>query len=132
MKITDKKIIEFLHKSPIKNFECIRDTFKYLDRQWSWEELEYELFDDAFGDNLENKVKVKVPKIKGIPAYALLSLTWLAKSKSFHLIRRRTKKELNSILALNELIVFYELTPAGNEVLILLEAICREKEKMYS
>jgi len=81
---------------------------------------------------LENKVKVKVPKIKGIPAYALLSLTWLSKSKSFHLIRRRTKKEPNSILTPNELIVFYELTPAGKEVLILLEAICREKEKICS
>ncbi|MCG2715759.1 MAG: hypothetical protein L6422_05655 [Candidatus Marinimicrobia bacterium] len=131
MKLTDKKIIEFLSKSPIKNFECIRDTFKYLDGQWTWEELEYELFDDALGDNLEKKVKVKVPKIKGIPAYALLSLTWLAKSKSFHLVRRRTKKEPNSILTPNELIVFYELTHAGREVLSLLDAICIAKEKMY-
>ena len=127
MKLTDKKITEFLSKSPIKNFECIRDTLKYLDGQWTREELEYELFDDALGDNRENKVKVQVPKIKGIPANALLSLTWLAKSKSFHLIRRRTKKEPNLILTPNELIVFYELTPAGKEFLILLEAICREK-----
>ena len=60
MKITDKKIIEFLSKSPIKNFECIRDTFKYLDGQWTWGELEYELFDDALGNNLVSCQSCKV------------------------------------------------------------------------
>lgn len=128
MKLTDERIVEFLWKSPLKSFEAVQDTLQYLDGKWISEELEYELFNEALGDNLDEKVSIRVPNIRGIPANSLLALTWHA--KTFHLIRRRVHKTMDTDGQPDELIVFYELTPAGKEVLRLLEAIVQMKKSL--
>jgi len=125
VKLTDGKIIEFLWKSPVKSFKTIRDTLQYLDGQWIDEDLEYELFNEALGDNPDEKVSVQVPNIGGITANALLALTWHA--KAFHLLRRRVREIRDNSSQSEELIAFYELTPAGKEVLKLLEGIIQIK-----
>jgi len=127
MKLTDERIIEFLWKSPVKSFEAIRDTLRYLDGNWCWENIEYELFNEALGDNLDDKASIQVPNIGGITANALLALTWHA--KAFYLLRRRVHKIRNTNQP-EELVVFYELTPAGKEVLKLLEVIAQIKENL--
>lgn len=127
MKLTDERIIEFFWKSPVRNFEAIRDTLRYLDGQWIEEDLEYELFNEALGDNPDEKVSIRVPNIGGITANALFGLTWHA--KAFHLLRRRVREMRDTMAEPDELIVFYELTPAGKEVLRLLEVITQIKEE---
>lgn len=128
MKLSDRKIIEFLWKSPVKTFGGILDTLRYLEGQWIWENLEYELFNEALGDNLNRKICIRVPNIKGITANSLLNLTWhLCK---FHLARRRVRKATDLTDKSNELVVFYDLTPAGKEVLRLIEGIEKTKEKL--
>lgn len=128
MKLSDRRIIEFLWKSPIKTFDGILDTLRYLEGNWMPEDIEYELFNDALGDNLNKKVRIRVPNIKGMTATSLMNLTWhLFK---FHLAKRRVRKAIDRTDESIELIVFYELTPAGKEVLKLLEAIERAKEKL--
>ena len=127
MKLTDERIIEFLWKSPVRNFEAIRDTLRYLDGQWIEEDLEYELFNEALGDNPDEKVSIRVPNIGGITANALFALTWHA--KAFHLLRRRVREMRDTMAEPDALIVFYELTPAGKEVLRLLEVITQIKEE---
>lgn len=128
MKLTDERIIEFLWKSPVKSFEAIRDTLRYLDGKWIWEDLEYELFNEALGDNPDEKVSIRVPNIAGIAANGLLALTWHA--KTFHLLRRRVREIRDTRGQPEELVVFYELTPAGKEILKLLEVIVQTKEKI--
>jgi len=128
MRLTDKRIMEFLWKSPVHSFEAIRDTLRYLQGQWVWEDLEYELFNEALGDNPDKKISIRVPNIKGMTANALLALTWHA--KAFHLLRRRVHEIRDDSGQLEELIAFYELTPAGKEVLKLLEGIVQIKNKI--
>jgi hypothetical protein len=65
MKLSDERVIEFLWKSPLKSFPAMLDTLRYLNGNWTSEDLEYELFDHALGDNLEDKVKIMVPSIRG-------------------------------------------------------------------
>ena len=128
MKLTDRKIIEFLSKSPIQDFEAIRDTLRYLDGNWIWEDIEYELFHEALGDNPEVKISIRVPDIKHIPGNALLHLTWHA--EKFDLVRKRVPKMKKFPGEPDELVVFYKLTPKGKEVLKLLEAIVQAKEEV--
>lgn len=128
MKLKDERIIEFLWKSPVRSFEAVQDTLRYLDGQWIYKDLEYELFNEALGDNPDKKVTIRIPNIGGIAANALLTLTWHA--KAFHLIRRRVSKTIDTGGQPDELITFYELTPAGKEVLRLLEAIVQTKKSL--
>lgn len=128
MKLTDRRIIEFLHKSPVQSFEAIRDTLRYLEGKWMWEDLEYELFNEALGDNRDEKVSIRVPSVGGITANALLALTWHA--KAFHLLRRKVREIRNNRGQPEELVTFYELTPAGREVLKLLEVIIQTKGEL--
>lgn len=128
MKLSDRKIIEFLGKSPVKTFEATLDTLRYLDGQWIWHELEYELFHDVLGDNPDEKISIRVPNIKGIPGNSLLKLT--RHLCEFHLIRRRVRDVLDPTDQSRELIVFFEVTPTGKELLKLLEAIEEAKEKI--
>ena len=122
MKLSDQRIITFLSKSPIKSFSAMLDTLRYLDGQWIWEDLEYELFNVALGDNPEEKVHVRVPAVRGITASALFAFAWHAKAS--HLIRRRPRKMRSSQPdEPQEIIVLYELTPAGKEMIKVLEAI---------
>jgi len=128
MKLSDRKIIEFLGKSPVKTFEAILDTLRYLDGKWIWEDIEYELFHEALGDNPDEKISVRVPNIKSIPGNSLLHLTWhLSK---FHLIRRRVRDVLDPRDQTRELVVFFDVTPTGKELLKLLEVIVEAKEKI--
>lgn len=128
MKLTDKKIIEFLYQSPIKSFEAIRDTLRYLDGQWIEEDLECELFNNALGDNPDEIISVQVPNIGGITANALFAITGHA--KAFNLVRRRPREFGDTGGQSEELTVFYELTPAGKEVLKLLKVIAQTKKKI--
>ena len=43
--LSDARVIDFLSKSPVKNFDTILDVLNYLDGQRIEEEMEYELFD---------------------------------------------------------------------------------------
>jgi len=128
MKLSDRKIIEFLWKSPVKTFNAILDTLMYLDGQWIWQDLEYELFNEALGDNPDEKISIRIPNIKSIPANSLLNLT--RHLCEFQLVRRRVRDVIDPIDQSNELVVFYELTPIGKELLKLFEAIEKAKEKI--
>jgi hypothetical protein len=121
MKLSDEKIIEFFWKSPVKSFAAMLDAFRYLDGNWIHGEAEYELFDEPLGDNPEQKTRIRVPDIGGIPANALLAFAW--HSFAFNLIRRRPRTMRKSDGEPEEIIVFYELTPSGGYVLKLLEVL---------
>jgi len=138
MKITDRRIIEFLCKSPVKDFTAIRDTLKYLDGQWTLEEIEYELFNHALGNSLKRKITIKIPNIGTYQASLLFRLA--QHMIDFHLVKRRTKKlkspsgERNKLDDVSitgdphELNVFYTLTLTGKEVLKIFEAIEQARE----
>jgi hypothetical protein len=121
MNLNDEKIIEFFAKSPIRVFPAMLDALRYLDGNWIWEELEYELFDEALGDNPQDKVSIRVPNIRGIPANVLLAFT--SHAAAFHMIRRRSRKMPGPGNSPEEMIVFYELMPAGRYIVSVLEAI---------
>jgi hypothetical protein len=121
MKISDEKIIEFFWKSPLKSFPAMLDVLRYVDGNWIQGEVEYELFDDALWPNSEGKIQIRVPKIGGITANALLAFAWHA--KTFNLIRRRPRALRASESDPPEIIVFYELSPSGRYVVKLLEVL---------
>lgn len=121
MKLSDEKVVEFFWKSPVKSFATMLDVLRYMDGNWMQEEVEYELFDEALGDNSAQKVKIRVPQLRGIPANALLAFAWHA--LAFNLIRRRPKTMQNPDGEPQEIIVFYELTPSGGYVVKLLEVL---------
>lgn len=75
MPLNDEKVIEFLAKSPVKSFPAMLDALRYLDGKWIWEELEYELFHEALGENPEQRLQVRIPAIRGIASNALLAFT---------------------------------------------------------
>jgi len=127
MKLSDKKIIEIMSKSPIRTFAGMLDTLNYLDGNWIQEEVEYELFNEALGDNPEEKVTIRVPNVGGITSNALLNFTWFAKEQ--FIIRRRERSVPSSALGdEKELLVFYEITPNGREFMNILEAIVKARE----
>jgi hypothetical protein len=119
--LTDRRVIEFLSKSPLKSFAAMLDTLRYLDGKWIWEDVEYELFDEPLGANRERKVRIRVPEVQGITANALLAFTWHAKAS--HLVRRRPRKIRDPRAEPDEIVVFYALTPAGKQMIELLRAI---------
>ena len=121
MTVSDERIIEFLWKSPLRSFRAMLDTLRYLEGNWIHADSESELFDWALGDNPEEKTKIRVPAIGGIPANALLAFMWHA--KSFNVIRRRPRKMHDSESRPEEIIVFYELTPLGGHMLRVLEVL---------
>jgi hypothetical protein len=121
MKLSDARVIEFLWKSPLKSFPAMLNALRYLDGNWTREDLEYEIFDDALGDNLEGKVKIRVPSIRGIAANALLGFAWYA--TAFDVIRRRPVTMHKSENEPEELIVYYGLTPSGEYMVKLLEVL---------
>jgi hypothetical protein len=118
MTSSDERIIEFLFKSPVKSFSAMLDVLRYLDGNWIWEDLEYELFDNALRDGPDGR-KIRVPAIRGITANALLAFTWHA--CDFHMIRRRTRTVPSE--GQPEIIVFYQLMPAGKHMIRVLEAV---------
>jgi hypothetical protein len=105
----------------VKSFPAMFDALRYLDGNLAWEDLRYEIFDDALGDNLEGKVKIWVPSIRGIAANALLAFAWYA--TAFDVVRRRPRTMHKSEKEPEELIVFYGLTPSGEYMVKLLEVL---------
>lgn len=121
MVLSDERVIEFFSKSPIRSFVAMLDSLRYLDGNWIWEELEYELFDEALGDNPEERLQIRVPAIRGIAAHALFAFSQHA--AAFHFVRRRPRSVQGFAGQPQEIIVFYELTPAGRYMVKLLEAL---------
>jgi len=122
MELSDARIIQFLSESPLRSLAAMLDALRYLDGRWVREDLEYELFNDALGDNEDLKVKVRVPSIPGIAANALLAFTWHA--KKMHMIRRRPRAMHDPFDDEPEdIVVFYELTPAGHKMVNILSAV---------
>jgi hypothetical protein len=121
MALTDERVIEFFAKSPVRSFVAMLDSLRYLDGNWIWEALEYELFDEALGDNPEERLQIRVPAIRGIAANALLAFSGHA--AAFHVVRRRPRSVQGFADQPQEIIVFYELTSAGRYMVRLLEAL---------
>ena len=121
MKLSDARVSEFLCKSPLKTFPARLDALRYLEGNWTWQDSEYELFDDALGNILEDKVKIRVPSIRGIAANALLAFAWYA--MAFDVIRRRPWTMHKAENDPQELIVFYGLTPSGGYMVKILEVL---------
>jgi hypothetical protein len=119
--LTDEKAIEFLWKSPVKSFAAMLDAFRYLDGKSVHGDVEYELFDEALGDNPEQKIQIRVPDIGGIPANALF--VFARHAFAFNLIRRRSRMMRKSASEPEEIFVFYELTSSGSYILKLLEVL---------
>jgi hypothetical protein len=130
MKLSDEKLIEFLWKSPVKSFAAMLDALRYLDGNWMWETLEYELFDDALGDNPTETVKIRVPQIRGIAAHALLAFAHHA--QVFNLIRRRPRTLAPQLGSPEEVIVFYQMTPSGSYMVKVLEILTDATERVVS
>jgi hypothetical protein len=121
MKLSDARVSEFLWKSPLKSFPAMFDALRYLDGNLAWEDLQYEIFDDALGDNLEDRVKIWVPSIRGIAANALLAFAWYG--TAFDVVRRRPRTMHKSEHEPQEIIVFYGLTPLGAYMVNILEVL---------
>jgi hypothetical protein len=68
------------------------DALRYLDGKWMQEEAEFELFDEALGDDPTETIQVRVPQLRGIAANALLAFAHHA--QTFNLIRRRPRTML--------------------------------------
>ncbi len=121
--LSDARVIDFLSKSPVKNFDTILDVLNYLDGQRIEEEVEYELFDWALGDNEQQKVSIRVPNVGGITSTPLHILTRLL--QVFHFIRRRVRATQPPLDGPDgpELIAFYELTNSGRKLRHLLMQI---------
>lgn len=121
MKLSDERVIEFFSKSPIKTFSGMLNALRYLDGQWTHQENDYALFDDALGDNTKEKIRIRVPHVGGIAATALLAFSWHA--QAFNLIRRRSMTIFTPGNKPEEIIVFYELTTSGANVVKVLEVL---------
>ena len=121
MKLSDDQLIEFLWKSSLNSFPAMLDALRYLDGKGIPEEAEYEIFDEAMGDNPADAIKIRVPQIGGIPANALLA--FVVHAQAFNLIRRRPKTMAAHHGGPEEIIVFYELTPSGSYVVKVLEIL---------
>ena len=83
MKLSDEKVIEFLGNSPIRSFQSMLDSLRYLDSVSIEADSEYELFDWGLGDNPSERIEIMVPTNRGIPANALFAFMQHA-----HLARR--------------------------------------------
>ena len=112
----------------MKSFAAMLDALRYLDGKWMQKEVEYELFDEALGDNATETVKVRVPQIRGIAAKALFAFAHHA--QLFNLIRRRPKAMAAQLGGPEEIIVFYELTPSGSYVVKVLEILTDISERI--
>jgi hypothetical protein len=121
MKLGDARVSEFLSKSPLKSFPAMFDALRYLDGKLAKENVQHEIFDDGLGDNLEDKVKIRVPSIPGIGASALLAFAWYA--TAFDVVRRRPRTRHKPENEPQELIVFYGLTPSGEYMVKILEVL---------
>ena len=119
MKVSDERVIEFLSGGPLKSFAATLDALRYLDGVSIPHDVEFELFDDALGDNAEGEFKIRVPEIRGIPASALLSFVRYA--QAFNIVRRRPRTVLSN--APEEIEGLYELTPSGRYVVKILEVL---------
>ncbi|HEX9794434.1 MAG TPA: hypothetical protein VGC54_10665 [Planctomycetota bacterium] len=121
MKLSDRRVIEILAKSPLESFAAMLEILQSLDGAWMWEEIEYELFDDSLGDNQEGKISIRVPSTGGISANVLFAFTQHA--ITFDLVRRRLWGEQGTRTEPAELRACYELTPSGSYMCSLLEAL---------
>lgn len=121
--LSDARLIDFLSKSPVKNFDTILDVLTYLDGQWIQEDIEYELFNWVLGDNEAERVAIRVPNVGGITSTPLFRLTRVL--QNFHYVRRRTQATPSQFDGPDgtELIAFYELTNAGRKLRHLLMSI---------
>ena len=121
MKLSDEQLTEFMWKSSLKSFPAILDALRYLDGKWVQEEAEYDVFDEAMGDNPTDGIKIRAPQIRGIPANALLA--FVVHAQAFDLIRRKPKTMAAHHGGPEEIIAFYELTPSGSYVVKVLEIL---------
>jgi hypothetical protein len=130
MKLSDEKVIEFLSKSPVKVFATMADVLRYLEGKFIQADAEWEVMNDAIGDNWEGQAKIRIPNFRGVTTIPLRD--FLRHSIAFNLIRRRTSTAQpfpnppgRRIIYEEppELIVRYELTPSGSYMLKVLEVL---------
>ena len=114
MKLNDRKVIEFFSKSPVKSFSAMLDILKFLHDRALPEEVEFEMFDG-----------IRVPGIGGDSAAMVWRFT--SHARRFGVVRRRVRRTISPLAKECELIAAYEITPVGNSVLKLLEAIVKTK-----
>lgn len=121
MKLSDEKVVEFLSGSPLKSFAAMLDALRYLDGVSIPHDAEVELPDEALGNDAEEKPKLSVPEIRGIPANELLAFAEYA--HSVEIVERRARTELDNKAPQDIRVVFYELTASGRYVVKILEAL---------
>ena len=119
MKLSDERVIEFLYASPLKSFAGMLDALRYLDDVPVPYEFESKLVDEALSDDVEERPKVRVPEIRGIPPIALLA--FIEHAHSFEVLKRHPRMPLDK--APQKISLLYELTPSGRYMLKILEAL---------
>jgi hypothetical protein len=119
MKVSDETVIEFLSRSPLKSFAAMLDALHYLDGVSIPCDAEFELFNRAISNNAKGQLKVRVPRIRGIPPNLLLAFAEHAHSSN--VVRKRPPVVLSK--ESEELKLLYELTPSGRYALKILEAL---------
>ena len=65
MKLSDEQLTEFLWKSSLNSFPAMLDALRYLDGNWVQEEAEYDVFDEAMGDNPTDGIKIRFHRYAG-------------------------------------------------------------------
>jgi hypothetical protein len=121
MKLSDEKVIEFLARSPIRSFQSMLDSLRYLEGFSIEAESEFELFDWGLGDNPTERIEIMIPTNRGIPANALFA--FMQHAQSFNVVSRRSRMIRGMANSPERLRLFYGLTPSGGYIVKILEVL---------
>jgi hypothetical protein len=121
MKLSDEKVIEFLGKSPIRSFQSMLDSLRYLVGSSIEADSVFELFNWGLGDNPTERIEIMVPTNRGVPANALFS--FMQHAQSFNVISRRSRMVKGMAYSPERLRLFYGLTPSGGYIVKILEVL---------
>lgn len=111
---TDRKIIEFLEKSPLRSFSAMRDALRFWDDRVIPEVMAHEVLDD-----------VRLVGIRGDDSRAMWGFEGHA--REFGYLRRRVRRTKSPLSEDVEEVMEWGLTQSGSHLLKLLEVIAKTR-----